>query len=83
MATTTTGAIDSNLQFPLSTILSAGTVDAVRDELRLLFWSWFDRNNTISIKFKISFIPVSIKVAKLEPLFVLLFGAHPVTTAVR
>ena len=70
-------AIDNNKDFPLGGLVAAATTSAVRSELNALLWGWYDNNKDRSIKFNIGFIPVSIKIGKLSPLFVMIAGSHP------
>ena len=72
----TSSALDNTTAYPLTGIIYAQTKEMAQDAMRAWLWNWFDRNKDVSIKTRIGPIPLSIKVAKLEPLIALIAGAR-------
>lgn len=56
---------------------ASGDSDAARALARAVAWRLYHGAATRSLRFRVGPVPVSVKVAKLRPLFVLLFGEDP------
>jgi hypothetical protein len=50
-----------------------------KETVSYFFWLFYHNNQNFSIKTKVWFVSVSIKMSQLKPLFEMMFGPDPIT----